>query len=44
MVPFSQDDYFVGREGVLAQINGASKQAIPPKHKRFALVGLGGVG
>ncbi|KFY17491.1 hypothetical protein V492_00633, partial [Pseudogymnoascus sp. VKM F-4246] len=43
IVPFSQDEHFVGREDILGQLDLGGKQALK-KHRRHALVGLGGVG
>lgn len=42
MVPFSQDNFFIGREDVIHQIKERRKAAT--SHTRTALVGLGGVG
>ena len=44
IVPFSQDDQFIGREEILDELDLGGKQAVAEKHKRDALVGLGGVG
>ena len=44
IVPFSRDDLFVGREGIIAEISEKRKQAVSRNHTRIALVGLGGVG
>lgn len=44
LVPFSRDDFFIGREDILATISVTNKQALAPRHRRAALVGLGGVG
>lgn len=45
-VPFSQDEHFVGREEILDQLDSGLKGArrTQGKHRRDALVGLGGVG
>ena len=44
IVPFSQDDHFIGREELLGELDLGGQQAAPIKHRRDALVGLGGVG
>lgn len=44
IVPFSQDDHFIGREEILSELVLGGQQAAPIKHRRDALVGLGGVG
>ena len=44
IVPFSRDDHFVGREDILSQLDLGGHQEAPKKHRRHALVGLGGVG
>ncbi|OBT95198.2 hypothetical protein VE01_07633 [Pseudogymnoascus verrucosus] len=44
IVPFSQDEHFVGREDILDQLDLGGQQEAPKKHRRQALVGLGGVG
>ncbi|OBT40517.1 hypothetical protein VE00_08999 [Pseudogymnoascus sp. WSF 3629] len=44
IVPFSQDEHFVGREDILSQLDLGGQQGVPKKHKRHALLGLGGVG
>ncbi|RDW59198.1 hypothetical protein BP5796_12122 [Coleophoma crateriformis] len=44
LVPFAQDDQFIGREEILGELDLGGQQAAPIKHKRDALVGLGGVG
>ena len=44
IVPFSQDDHFIGREEILGELDLGGQQAAPIKHRRDALVGLGGVG
>lgn len=44
IVPFSQDDHFIGREEILGELDLRGQQAAPIKHRRDALVGLGGVG
>lgn len=44
MVPFLQDDYVTGREEMLAQVDLIGEPSMPTKHRRDALVGLGGVG
>ena len=44
MVPFSRDDFFVGREDIIANISEKRKQATLRNHTRIALVGLGGIG
>ncbi|KAF2631425.1 hypothetical protein BU25DRAFT_384710 [Macroventuria anomochaeta] len=44
MVPFPRDDAFVGREDVLARIEGIHRGSALRGHNRVALVGLGGVG
>jgi hypothetical protein len=46
IVPFSQDEHFVGREEILDQLDSGLEDArkTPGKHRRDALVGLGGVG
>ncbi|KFY87869.1 hypothetical protein V498_06989 [Pseudogymnoascus sp. VKM F-4517 (FW-2822)] len=44
IVPFSQDEHFVGREDILDQLDFGSQQETPRKHRRHAIVGLGGVG
>ncbi|OBT60411.1 hypothetical protein VE03_10205 [Pseudogymnoascus sp. 23342-1-I1] len=43
-VPFSQDEHFIGREDILDQLDIGGQQGAPKKHRRHALVGLGGVG
>ncbi|KAJ6198058.1 hypothetical protein J3E72DRAFT_384946 [Bipolaris maydis] len=42
MLPFSQDDFFIGREDEISEIKKRRKAT--PSHTRVALVGLGGVG
>ncbi|KFY92599.1 hypothetical protein V498_04835 [Pseudogymnoascus sp. VKM F-4517 (FW-2822)] len=44
IVPFSQDEHFVSREDILNQLDLGGQQEAPKKHRRHALVGLGGVG
>jgi len=44
IVPFSQDDHFIGREELLGELDLGGQQAAPIKHRRDTLVGLGGVG
>ncbi|KAJ6263594.1 hypothetical protein Dda_2162 [Drechslerella dactyloides] len=44
MVPFWQDDRFIGREEILGELEIGGQQVAPMKHRRDALVGLGGVG
>ncbi|KAH0566263.1 hypothetical protein GP486_000338 [Trichoglossum hirsutum] len=44
MVPFPRDDFFVGREDIIAEIREIREKAVSPNHTRLALVGLGGVG
>ena len=44
LVPFSRDYSFIGREDILAMISVTNRQCSAPKHRRAALVGLGGVG
>ncbi|OBT53786.1 hypothetical protein VE04_07701 [Pseudogymnoascus sp. 24MN13] len=44
IVPFSPDEHFVGREDILNQLDLGEQQEAPKKHRRHALVGLGGVG
>ncbi|KFY63111.1 hypothetical protein V496_04185 [Pseudogymnoascus sp. VKM F-4515 (FW-2607)] len=44
IVPFSQDEHFVGREGILDQLDFGGQRETPRKHRRHAIVGLGGVG
>ncbi|OAF59451.2 hypothetical protein VC83_03958 [Pseudogymnoascus destructans] len=44
IVPFSQNEHFVGREDILDQLDLGGQQQAPKKHRRHALVGLGGVG
>ncbi|KAH0565003.1 hypothetical protein GP486_001601 [Trichoglossum hirsutum] len=44
MVPFSRDNFFVGREDIIAKISEKRKQAASRNHTRIALVGLGGIG
>ncbi|OAF60699.1 hypothetical protein VC83_03636 [Pseudogymnoascus destructans] len=44
IVPFSRDEHFVGREDTLGQLDLGGQQEAPKKHRRHALVGLGGVG
>lgn len=44
IVPFSQDEHFVGREDILNQLDFGGQQETPRKHRRHAIVGLGGVG
>lgn len=44
IVPFSQDDHFIGRKKILCELDLGGQQAAPIKHRRDALVGLGGVG
>lgn len=44
LVPFSRDYSFIGREDILAMIGVTTKQSSAPRHRRQALVGLGGVG
>lgn len=44
IVPFSQDDHFIGREKILGELDLGGQQAASIKHRRDALVGLGGVG
>jgi hypothetical protein len=44
MVPFPKDENFIGREEILAKIGDAYRQDSLSKHKRVALVGLGGIG
>ena len=44
IIPFSQDDHFIGREEILGELGLGGQQAAPIKHRRDALVGLGGVG
>ncbi|KAK6362595.1 hypothetical protein TWF730_000052 [Orbilia blumenaviensis] len=44
MVPFPQDDKFIGREDILDKLDLGDRQTAPIKHRRDALVGLGGVG
>ena len=44
MVPFPKDENFVGRDEILAEIDEAAMQDSLSKHKRVALVGLGGIG
>ncbi|RDW63751.1 hypothetical protein BP6252_11296 [Coleophoma cylindrospora] len=44
ILPFSQDDNFIGREEILGELDLGGQQAAPRKHRRYALVGLGGVG
>ncbi|KFZ18653.1 hypothetical protein V501_01091 [Pseudogymnoascus sp. VKM F-4519 (FW-2642)] len=44
IVPFSRDEHFVGREDILDQLDQGGQQDAPKKHRRQALVGLGGVG
>jgi len=44
MVPFPRDENFVGRDEILAKIDDAARQDSLSKHKRVALVGLGGIG
>ncbi|KFY18132.1 hypothetical protein V492_00124 [Pseudogymnoascus sp. VKM F-4246] len=44
IVPFSQDEHFIGREDILGQLDLGDQQEAPKKHRRHALVGLGGVG
>lgn len=41
--PFSQDESFIGREDILDQLELGSQEA-SKRHRRHALVGLGGVG
>ncbi|EUC36943.1 hypothetical protein COCCADRAFT_86924, partial [Bipolaris zeicola 26-R-13] len=42
MVPFSKDNFFIGREDIINKIKERRKAA--PSHTRTALFGLGGVG
>lgn len=44
IVPFSQDDHFIGREEILGELDLGGKLEAPIKHRRDALVGLGGLG
>ncbi|KFY77721.1 hypothetical protein V498_09277 [Pseudogymnoascus sp. VKM F-4517 (FW-2822)] len=44
IVPFSRDEHFIGREDILDQLDLGGQQEAPKKHRRHALVGLGGVG
>ena len=44
LVPFSRDYSFIGREDILAMISITERQGSAPRHRRQALVGLGGVG
>lgn len=44
LVPFSRDYSFIGREDILAMIGVTDKQISTRRHRRAALVGLGGVG
>ncbi|KUJ20834.1 uncharacterized protein LY89DRAFT_682496 [Mollisia scopiformis] len=44
IAPFSQDDYFIGREEILGELDLGGQQAAAIKHRRNALVGLGGIG
>ncbi|KAI9764473.1 MAG: hypothetical protein M1840_008399 [Geoglossum simile] len=43
-VPFSRDDFFIGRGDIIANISEKRKQAASRNHTRIALVGLGGIG
>jgi hypothetical protein len=42
MVPFSRDEWFIGREDIIAEIS--EHRTALQTHTRVALVGLGGVG
>jgi hypothetical protein len=44
MVPFSRDDFFIGREDIIAKMSEKRKHVALRNHTRIALVGLGGVG
>ncbi|KFY07605.1 hypothetical protein V492_06991 [Pseudogymnoascus sp. VKM F-4246] len=44
IVPFSQDEHFVSREDIIGQLDLGSQKEGPKNHRRYALVGLGGVG
>lgn len=44
MVPFSRDDDFTAREDILDDLDSDGQQVVPIRHKRNALIGLGGVG
>ena len=44
MVPFSKDDYFISRKEILGELDLGDQQSVVIKHRRDALVGLGGVG
>jgi hypothetical protein len=44
IVPFPQDNHFISREEILGELELGGQQAAPTKHRRDALVGLGGVG
>ncbi|KFY67480.1 hypothetical protein V496_01551 [Pseudogymnoascus sp. VKM F-4515 (FW-2607)] len=44
IVPFSQDEHFIGREDILDQLELGGQQEASKRHTRHALVGLGGVG
>ncbi|KFY28037.1 hypothetical protein V491_00670 [Pseudogymnoascus sp. VKM F-3775] len=42
--PFSRDENFIGREDTLGQLELGGEQEPSKRHRRHALVGLGGVG